>query len=54
MVSQLKFALDQYMDKGEKGKMDVVDLDWVRGCESIEFDGDGKPCPNKPVVVSDR
>ena len=54
MASQLKFALVQWTELGEEGKMDVVDLNWVRGWESIEFDGDGKPCPSKPVVVEWR
>ena len=52
MASQLKYVLVRWTSGVYKGTMTPdIDIDWVRGSQSMTFNGDGKPIDCAGTVV---
>ena len=43
MASSLKYVIVKWTSGKDNGDMTVIEFDWVRGGENLEFDRDGRP-----------
>jgi len=51
MASNIKYALVKWTSGEDTGLLTIVDIDWIRGYEKIEFDSTGAPGDSNPLLV---